>query len=96
MRASKGLKRGTRLALQHRKREKGKLKISDLIRQFAVGDKVMITPHPSYQFTLPMRRAYGQVGDITEQRGTCYVVSIKDGQKVKELILAPVHLRKMQ
>ncbi len=93
MRASKGLKRGTRHALTNRKRNRGKLKISDLLKDFENNERVVIAPHPSHHSSLPIRRIYGKAGVIKEKRGSCYVVTVKQGKKEKEFILSPAHIR---
>jgi large subunit ribosomal protein L21e len=43
-------------------------------------------PHPRYR---------GRTGIITAMRGKSYIVKIKDGNATKNLIVPPVHLRKV-
>jgi len=70
-----------------------RLTVSALVRKFAVGDVVTIdiqnrypgSPHPRYR---------GRSGEIIGTRGDAYIVQVRDGRMVKELIVPSVHLHK--
>ena len=51
---------------------------------------------PSYQKGLFPLRFFGKMGSILRERGHSYIVNIKDGNKKKELIVHPVHLKRMK
>lgn len=70
------------------------LKISDIIKEFALGDKVVIKILGNYHKGVPHPRYTGKVGKVIEKRGSSYVIQIKDGNKVKDLISSAVHLEK--
>ncbi len=91
MRRSKGLRRGTRKSLQSYKR----LKITDIIREFNIGDKVAMVINPSYHKGMPFRRFHGKVGEVIGKRGNAYIVKFKDGNKEKIQIVMPAHLKKV-
>ena len=74
---------------------KRKLTVADHLRQFEVGQKVIIEPKPYYKSALPHMRYRGRSGIIKEKRGSCYLVEVKDGGKVKTLICHPVHIKKV-
>ena len=90
---SKGLKSKTRKKISVRKRNRGKLKISDLLKNFKSGDKVLIKPNASYQIALPHRRYFGKIAVIKNKKGSCYSITVKAGNKVKEIVISPAHLR---
>ncbi len=70
-----------------------KLTVNELVKSFKTGDIVVIDlkvrfsgmPHPRYR---------GRHGEIVGTRGKSYLVKIKDGNAVKELIIPSVHLQK--
>ncbi|MFH1285114.1 MAG: 50S ribosomal protein L21e [Candidatus Micrarchaeota archaeon] len=71
------------------------LGISRLVKSFEIGDSVAIDlkaslsgmPHPRYR---------GRVGKIINKRGRAYVVEIRDGNMIKNLIISAVHLEKQE
>ncbi len=75
-------------------REKGRPSPAKFLREFEVGDKVVIDFEPSVRGGMPHRRYQGKVGVVTGRRGDAYLVDVKLGGKTKHLIILPVHLRK--
>jgi ribosomal protein L21E len=78
-----------------RLRSKRKIKISDHIKHFNVGDKVIIKQKAYYKGALPHPRYRNIVGTVIEKRGRSYVVLIKDKNKEKKIISDPVHLESL-
>jgi len=76
-------------------RTRGKFSISKFFQKFKEGDKVAIVIERSIQPSFP-KRIQGKTGKIKEKRGRAYVVLIKDGNKPKEFIVAPIHLKKLK
>ena len=70
------------------------LTVNDIVKEFSVGDKVIIKIRGNYHKGVPFARYSGKVGKILEKRGKSYVIEIKDGRKIKELIASPVHIEK--
>ncbi|MFA5381639.1 MAG: 50S ribosomal protein L21e [Candidatus Micrarchaeia archaeon] len=70
------------------------LKVTDIIKEFSLGDKVVIKIKGNYHKGVPHPRYMGKIGKIVEVRGKSYVLEIKDGKKNKELIASAVHLEK--
>ena len=89
MRRSLGKMSKRTRALGHAAR---KLTVPGLVSSFKVGSTVSIDPQSKYS-GMPHPRYRGRTGKITAVRGKAYVVAIKDMNMVKELIIAPVHLR---
>lgn len=89
----KGPRARTRHKLQ--KKIRGMPKVNDMLRKFAVGDKVAIKIEPSVHSAMPFPRYQGKIGSVVGTRGSAYLVAIKDGRKEKTLISHPVHLKKV-
>ncbi len=95
MKASKGPQRRTRSKLRKSVREKGKIRITNHLQQFEVGEKVLIKVDPSVQKGRPYKRFFGKIGKVVGRRGNAYEVEVKDIKKLKTIIALPVHLKRM-
>ncbi len=93
MRKSKGFKRRSRHKLTRSLRPERANPISRKIQVFEVGQKVHIIIDSSIQKGQPHPRFHGKTGEIVKKTGKVYHVAIKDGNKSKELISRPEHLR---
>jgi len=60
---------------------------------FEKGQKVHIITDSSFQKGQPHPRFHGLTGEIVGTKGRAYLVGIKDGNKAKELIIRPEHLK---
>ncbi len=94
MKGSKGYRRRTR-NLKVRRRDKGKIRIRDYLREFREGDKVSVKINPKYQ-KIPHPRFHGRIGEIIGKQGRAYYVKIRDGSKDKKLLVTPEHLISLQ
>ena len=88
-----GFRRKTRFKLQKDKRRRGKVSISKVLQEFEIGQKVQLVAEPSIQKGLYFPRFHGKHGVVIGKRGNAYLVEIKDFNKKKTLIVAPVHLK---
>ncbi|MCK5039895.1 MAG: 50S ribosomal protein L21e [Candidatus Aenigmarchaeota archaeon] len=88
MRRSRGFKNKTRRLLRHKERTT----ITQRMREFSVGDPVVIKINSSISKGCPHPRYYGVFGRVIEERGRAYVIAIKDKNKKKEIISAREHL----
>lgn len=91
VRASKGFRTGTRKKLKQKKR--AKFKSETFLKTFNINDKVVITINPSSQKGMPFPKVNGKIGKIAEKRGNSYIVKIKVGNKEKDFISRPEHLK---
>ncbi|OYT44365.1 50S ribosomal protein L21e [Candidatus Bathyarchaeota archaeon] len=89
---SKGFRSKTRSLLRKNPRERGKIKITKILREYKAGDKVVIKIDPSVHKGMPHRRYHGKVGVVMARRGRAYIVSVTQGDAVKEIIVRPEHL----
>ena len=91
VKASHGPRRKTRRRLKKRER----LSIKKMLQTFEIGEKVVIKPHAAVQKGMPHRRFFGKVGKVVDRRGKAYVLEVKDGKAIKQVISLPVHLRRL-
>jgi large subunit ribosomal protein L21e len=89
---SKGYRAGTRRLLKKEPRERGKLRLSKLLYEYQPGNRVVVKIDPSVQKGMPHKRYHGKVGVVVNKRGQSYVVSVAQGDAVKEIIVRPEHL----
>jgi large subunit ribosomal protein L21e len=82
----------------HRKtREKfrrtGKVSINKFIKQFNIGDKIVIDIESSSLNGMPFKRFQGLAGKVIDKRGRAYLIEVKDGGKTKTVIANPEHMK---
>ncbi|MGD0643616.1 MAG: 50S ribosomal protein L21e [Candidatus Bathyarchaeia archaeon] len=92
MKGSKGYYTGTRSLLKKATRDKGKPKISKILQEYTPGSQVIIKMDSSVQKSMPHKRFHGKIGIILEKRGRGYVVSVPQGNSIKEIITRSEHL----
>ena len=67
--------------------------VTDFMKEFNVGDKVLIKIDSSVQTGHPHPRFNGRSGIISGMQGNSYLVDIVDITKKKTLIVSPIHLK---
>jgi len=92
MKKSKGYRRGTRRLLKKEPRERGKIRLSKLLHEYNSGSRVVIKIDSSFHKGMPHRRYHGKVGTVVDKRGRSYILSVTQGDAVKEIIVRPEHL----
>jgi large subunit ribosomal protein L21e len=93
MTRSKGLKNRSRALLKKSPRKRGAPPPSVVLKEFSVGEKVVIDLEPSVHKGMPHRRFQGKVGTILEKRGRAYVVRVSMEPEDKVVVVRPAHLR---
>ncbi len=73
-------------------RAKGKPKLTKFLTEHAIGASVIIKIDSSQQKALPHRRFHGKIGKVVEKRGRGYVVSVAQGNSMREIITRTEHL----
>ena len=73
-------------------REHGKLRLSKLLHEYQPGTSIVIKIDPSVHKGMPHRRYHGKVGTVLNKRGRSYVVSVSQGDAIREIIVRPEHL----
>ncbi|MCD6549295.1 50S ribosomal protein L21e [Candidatus Micrarchaeota archaeon] len=92
MKMSKG-KLARRSRLIGRFKHKRRLTVNDLIKDFKIGDSVIIDIKSNYHKGMPHPRYRGRRGVVIDHQGKACVVKVRDGGKYKTLIVSPVHLK---
>lgn len=87
-------RRKTRSKLKKNVRDRGKIKIRDMLQKFKEKTKVILVAEPGIQGGMHHPRFQGNTAEIIGKQGSCYKLKMKDGKKEKTLIVHPVHLRK--
>lgn len=96
MRHSRGMRAGTRQILRKKPRKRGMFPLSKILYSYSINEKVLIDIEPSVHKGMPYPRFNGKVGEIIGKRGRAYIVQIRDGRKLKQLIVRPEHLRPLK
>ncbi len=86
---SRGFRQSTRKKLTQFRRPA----ITRFLQEFEKGQKVVITIEPSSHKGMPYPRFKGKIGTVVEIRGNSYVIEIYDGNKLKQVISRPEHIR---
>jgi large subunit ribosomal protein L21e len=87
----KGLRSGTRRKLSSSKRKK--FRAEPFLQEFRSGQRVVIRQDPSSQGGMPHTRYKGRVGIVKARRGSAYVLGLRVGNKEKDIIARPEHLK---
>lgn len=87
-----GTRRKSRYKLKKTVREKGLSPISRAIQEFHEGDIVNIDLDSSIQNGMPHPKFQGRTGKVMSQCGRAYIVEVRDGGLMKEVIILPEHL----
>ena len=94
MKSSGGFRTGTRRKLASGKR--AKFKVEKRMQEFRPDQRVVIRQDPSSHSGMPHPRFRGVTGVVREKRGSAYIVVVRSGNKVKEIIANPEHLKGIQ
>ncbi len=94
VKASKGARRRTRGVFQKRARERGLSPITRIFQRFEVGEQASVNIDPSIHKGQPHVRFHGRTGTVTGSRGKAYLLKVRMGGKLKEIVVRPEHLRK--
>jgi large subunit ribosomal protein L21e len=89
-----GPRRKTRHKLRKNVRDKGKIRISDFLQSFDVGESVALVAEPAVQTGMHHPKFQGKIGVIKGKQGNAYQVHIVDGNKDKIFVVHPIHLRR--
>lgn len=84
--------KGTLSSMTRRLRGKARVTVAEQVKTFSIGDQVIINPKARSE-GMPAMRYKGRHGDVIEKRGKAYVVRIRDGNKMKELVAGSIHLK---
>ena len=92
VKSSKGFRSRSRGTFTKEVRERGLPPVTRFLREFAIGEKVMVRIEPSDPHGQPHPRYQGRVCTVVGRSGRAYRVEFLDGGKRKELVSLPIHL----
>ncbi len=92
VKSSKGFRSRSRGTFTKEVRERGLPPVSRFLREFAIGEKVMVRIEPSDPHGQPHPRYQGRTCTVVGRSGRAYRIVFRDGGKEKELIATPIHL----
>jgi large subunit ribosomal protein L21e len=68
------------------------MKLSKLLYEYQPGNQVVIKIDSAVHKGMPHRRYHGRVGTVLNKRGRSYMVSVSQGDAIREIIVRPEHL----
>jgi len=92
VKSSKGFRSRSRGVFTKKVRERGLPPVSRFLREFAVGDRVIVRIEASDPHGQPHPRYQGRTCTVVAKSGRAYRIEFLDGGKRKELIANPIHL----
>lgn len=87
-------RRKARNRLKKTIRTRGKVSLTKYFAKFDVGEGVILNAEPSVLRGMYAMRFHGRMCKVTGRQGECCVLQMKDGSKLKKLIVHPVHLKR--
>lgn len=88
--------RKTRQKFKRHHRERGKLSLGRFFQELKVGEKVNLKIDSIIQKGRFSPRFHGLTAVVSGKQGRCYVVTVKDREKEKTLMVHPIHLNKLE
>jgi large subunit ribosomal protein L21e len=70
--------------------------VNTMLAELSKGQTVQITINSRIHAGMPFRRFQGKTGRISGKRGESYLVDVMDGNKLKQVIVHPAHLRELK
>jgi large subunit ribosomal protein L21e len=92
VKSSKGFRSRSRGTFTKEVRERGLPPVSRFLREFAIGDRVVVRIEASDPHGQPHPRYQGRTCTVVAKSGRAYRIAFLDGGKRKELIATPIHL----
>jgi large subunit ribosomal protein L21e len=68
------------------------MKLSKLLYEYQPGNQVVIKIDSAVHKGMPHKRYHGRVGTVLNKRGRSYMVSVSQGDAIREIIVRPEHL----
>ncbi len=92
VKSSKGFRSRSRGTFTKEVRDRGLPPVSRFLREFAIGDRVVVRIEASDPHGQPHPRYQGRTCTVVAKSGRAYRIAFLDGGKRKELIATPIHL----
>ena len=92
VKSSKGFRSRSRGTFTKEVRERGLPPVTRFLREFSVGDRVVVRIEASDPHGQPHPRYQGRTCTVVAKSGRAYRIEFLDGGKRKELVANPIHL----
>ncbi len=70
-------------------------RINRSLQKFELGERLIIDVSPSIHTGMPaLHRFQGKCGVVVKKQGNCYLVEVKDGNKIKTPLVGVEHLKR--
>ena len=92
VKSSKGFRSRSRGTFTKEVRERGLPPVTRFLREFAIGDRVVVRIEASDPHGQPHPRYQGRTCTVVAKSGRAYRIAFLDGGKRKELIATPIYL----
>lgn len=76
-------------------KERGKIRLSEYFKDLRTGDRVAVKKEQSVAASFP-ERIQGRTGIVEGKRGRSCIVKLKELNKEKTFIIAPIHLKRIK
>ena len=94
VKSSKGMNKRTRGILHRPARERGLSPITRSFKKYALGDLASIILDPSIRKGRPHTCFHGKTGKVVGNQGRAYMMDVRIGNKMKQVVVFPEHMRK--
>lgn len=91
---SKGIRSGSRNVLKKSPRDRGMTPITHSFIEYEEGEKASVIIDPGVHGGQPHIRFQGLTGIVVGKQGRAYVLEVNAGNKKKQIIIGPEHLKK--
>jgi len=88
--------KGKRAKQRDTLKRKERTTVNKMLAVIEDGQTVQIHINSRIHAGLPFRRFQGKTGTVSGKRGRSYVVDLRDGNKAKQLIVHPAHLKELK
>jgi len=75
-------------------RTRGKIPLSKYFQELKIGDKIAVVREKTLAAFFPSV-LQGRTGTIEQKRGRSFLVKLNDKNRVKQYLIAPIHLKKI-
>jgi len=87
--------KGKRAKQRDTLKRKERTTVNKMLAELKEGQTVQIHINSRIHEGIPFRRFQGKTGKVQEKRGRSYIVNLRDGNKAKQLIVHPAHLKEL-
>ncbi|MEW6295716.1 MAG: 50S ribosomal protein L21e [Candidatus Diapherotrites archaeon] len=88
--------RGKRAKQRDNLKKRKRATVNSLLAELKDNATVQVSIDSSVHSGLPHHRFQGKTGTVIEKRGSCYKIKLRDGNKSKELVVHPAHLKELK